>query len=98
MSVAVWVGLIALLGVDAETAIYMLLYLDLAYENKKKNGNINSFRDLKGYSFWAVKRIRPKMMTVPNNFIAPPPIMMASTASAGADVMKRMAAPWLAEY
>lgn len=94
MSVAVWVGLIALLGVDAETAIYMLLYLDLAYENKKKNGNINSFRDLKeAIHFGAVKRIRPKMMTVLTTFIALLPIMMASTASAGADVMKRMAAP-----
>ena len=94
MSIAVWVGLIALLGVDAETAIYMLLYLDLAYEKRKKDGKLNSFSDLKeAIHYGAVKRIRPKMMTVLTTFMALLPIMMASTASSGADVMKRMAAP-----
>ncbi|MCB0407868.1 MAG: efflux RND transporter permease subunit [Bdellovibrionales bacterium] len=96
MSIAVWVGLIALLGVDAETAIYMLLYLDLAYEKKKKDGKLNSFTDLKeAIHFGAVKRIRPKMMTVLTTFIALLPIMMASTANSGADAMKRMAAPMI---
>lgn len=94
MSVAVWVGLIALLGVDAETAIYMLLYLDLSYEKRKKDGKLNSFSDLKeAIHYGAVKRIRPKMMTVLTTFMALLPIMLASTASSGADVMKRMAAP-----
>ena len=94
MSIAVWVGLIALLGVDAETAIYMLLYLDLAYEKRKKDGKLNSYSDLKeAIHYGAVKRIRPKMMTVLTTFMALLPIMMASTASSGADVMKRMAAP-----
>lgn len=94
MSIAVWVGLIALLGVDAETAIYMLLYLDLAYEKKKRSGQMQSFHDLKeAIHIGAVKRIRPKLMTVLTTFIALLPIMWASTANSGADVMKRMAAP-----
>jgi len=94
MSIAVWVGLIALLGVDAETAIYMLLYLDLAYEKKKKEGTLNQFSDLKeAIHEGAVKRIRPKMMTVMTTFIALLPILWASSANSGADVMKRMAAP-----
>ena len=94
MSIAVWVGLIALLGVDAETAIYMLLYLDLAYEKKKKAGEMKNFSDLKeAIHLGAVKRIRPKMMTVLTTFMALLPILWASTADSGADVMKRMAAP-----
>lgn len=94
MSVAVWVGLIALLGVDAETAIYMLLYLDLAYERKVKAGQMNSFSDLHAAIHeGAVKRIRPKMMTVLTTFMALLPILWASSANSGADVMKRMAAP-----
>ena len=94
MSVAVWVGLIALLGVDAETGIYMLLYLDLAYEKKKKDSGMRTFSDLKeAIHIGAVKRIRPKMMTVLTTFIALLPILWASTAESGADVMKRMAAP-----
>lgn len=94
MSIAVWVGLIALLGVDAETAIYMLLYLDLSYEKKVKEGTMNTFSDLKESIYiGAVKRIRPKMMTVLTTFIALLPILWASSANSGADVMKRMAAP-----
>lgn len=94
MSIAVWVGLIALLGVDAETAIYMLLYLDLAYESKRSSGQMNSFSDLKeAIHIGAVKRIRPKMMTVLTTFMALLPILWASSADSGADVMKRMAAP-----
>ncbi|MCB0365465.1 MAG: efflux RND transporter permease subunit [Bdellovibrionaceae bacterium] len=94
MSIAVWVGLIALLGVDAETAIFMLLYLDLSYEKKKKAEGIRSFADLsQAIHEGAVKRIRPKMMTVLTTFMALLPIFLASSASSGADVMKRMAAP-----
>lgn len=94
ISIAVWVGLIALLGVDAETAIYMLLYLDLAYERKKKSGEMNNFSELKeAIHIGAVKRIRPKMMTVLTTFMALLPILWASSADSGADVMKRMAAP-----
>lgn len=94
MSIAVWVGLIALLGVDAETAIYMLLYLDLAYNKKKQAGEMKNFSDLKeAIHMGAVKRIRPKMMTVLTTFMALLPILLASTADSGANVMKRMAAP-----
>ncbi|MBI3535027.1 MAG: efflux RND transporter permease subunit [Deltaproteobacteria bacterium] len=96
MSIAVWVGLIALLGVDAETGIFMLLYLDLAYDKMKKNGKMNSFADLREAIYHgAVKRVRPKVMTVACLLMALLPIMWASTASAGADVMKRIAAPML---
>ena len=94
MSIAVWVGLIALLGIDAEMAIYMLLYLDLAYEKKKKETGINTFSDISSAIHeGAVKRIRPKVMTVMTTFMALIPIMWASASSSGADVMKRMAAP-----
>ncbi|MCY4524330.1 MAG: efflux RND transporter permease subunit, partial [Halobacteriovoraceae bacterium] len=94
MSIAVWVGMIALLGIDAEMAIYMLLYLDLAYEKKKAAGAMNSFSNLKdAIHIGAVKRIRPKMMTVLTTFMALMPILLASSANSGADVMKRMAAP-----
>ncbi len=94
MSIAVWVGLIALLGVDAETAIYMLLYLDLSYEKKRKTGEMKNFSDLKeAIHQGAVKRIRPKMMTVLTTFIALLPVLWASTTNSGADVMKRMVAP-----
>ncbi len=96
MSIAVWVGLIALLGVDAETGIFMLLYLDLAYEKAKKEGRMQTFSDLKeAIHHGAVKRVRPKVMTVACLVAALLPIMWASTANAGADVMKRIAAPML---
>ena len=82
------------MGVDAETAIYMLLYLDMSYERRKKNEGLKNFDDLKkAIHHGAVKRIRPKMMTVLTTFIALMPIMLASSSSSGADVMKRMAAP-----
>jgi copper/silver efflux system protein len=65
LSVAVWVGLIALAGLDAETGVVMLLYLDLAYEQMKREGRMESFIDLKeAVMQGAVKRIRPKIMTV----------------------------------
>ncbi|MBL8208811.1 MAG: efflux RND transporter permease subunit, partial [Blastocatellia bacterium] len=96
MSIAVWVGLIALLGVDAETGIFMLLYLDIAYEKAKKEGRIQRFANIKeAIHYGAVKRVRPKVMTVATLVLALLPIMWASTANAGADVMKRIAAPML---
>ena len=96
MSIAVWVGLIALLGVDAETGIFMLLYLDIAYEKARKEGKMRSFLDLRNaVHHGAVKRVRPKVMTVACLVFALVPIMLSSTANAGADVMKRIAAPML---
>ncbi|MCF8259305.1 MAG: CusA/CzcA family heavy metal efflux RND transporter [Melioribacteraceae bacterium] len=92
MSVAVWVGIIALLGVDAETGVVMLLYLDIAYEKFKKKGLLTSIEGLKEAIFdGAVKRIRPKVMTVMTTFLGLLPILIG--VGAGSDVMKRIAAP-----
>ncbi|MEW6734787.1 MAG: CusA/CzcA family heavy metal efflux RND transporter [Acidobacteriota bacterium] len=94
MSIAVWVGLIALLGVDAETAVFMLLYLDLAYEGRKAKGKMRSIADLKeAIEDGAVKRLRPKVMTVGVMFMGLIPIMWS--AGAGSDVMRRIAAPMI---
>lgn len=91
-SVAVWVGIIALLGISAETGVVMLLYLDIAYENWKSKGMLKSFKDLRESIFeGAVKRIRPKMMTVTVLFFGLLPILIGH--GAGGDVMKRIAAP-----
>jgi Cu(I)/Ag(I) efflux system membrane protein CusA/SilA len=92
MSVAVWVGIIALAGVDAETGVVMLLYLDHAYDKYVKAGRMRSLADLQAaVEEGAVKRIRPKMMTVMAILLGLLPIMWG--AGAGADVMKRIAAP-----
>jgi Cu(I)/Ag(I) efflux system membrane protein CusA/SilA len=92
MSVAVWVGLIALAGLDAETGVVMLLYLDLAYEGRKREGRMSSFADLReAVTYGAVRRIRPKMMTVTAILFGLLPIMWGH--GAGSDVMKRIAAP-----
>jgi len=92
VSIGVWVGLIALMGVDAETGVFMLLYLDLAYHRAKAEGRMKSLADLReAIVTGAVKRIRPKFMTVACMFVGLAPIMW-STGS-GADVMKRIAAP-----
>ena len=90
MSIGVWVGLIALLGVDAETGVFMLLYLDLSYEEAKKEGRLRTLADLhEAIVHGAVKRIRPKFMTVATDFIGFFPIMWAT--GTGSDVMKRIA-------
>jgi Cu(I)/Ag(I) efflux system membrane protein CusA/SilA len=92
MSIAVWVGLIALLGLDAETGIFMLLYLDLAFDEWKARGAMRSRQDLRDSIYHgAVKRVRPKIMTVACAFFGLVPILWSS--GAGADVMKRIAAP-----
>ena len=94
MSIAVWVGLIALLGVDAETAVFMLLYLDLAYQEALKTGGIHSWDDLReAIVHGAVKRLRPKVMTVSCMLFGLLPIMWSE--GSGADVMKRIAAPMI---
>jgi Cu(I)/Ag(I) efflux system membrane protein CusA/SilA len=94
MSIGVWVGLIALLGVDAETGVFMLLYLDLAYDEAKREGRLRSLRDLQdAILHGAVKRIRPKFMTVAVMFMGLVPIMWST--GTGADVMKRIAAPMI---
>jgi len=91
---AVVVGLIALAGLDAETGIVMLLYLDNSFERFKAQGRMNTDQDLRdAVHDGAVKRIRPKTMTVAAAFIGLVPLMWAS--GTGADVMRRIAAPML---
>jgi Cu(I)/Ag(I) efflux system membrane protein CusA/SilA len=92
LSVPVWVGIIALAGVDAETGVVMLLYLDLAYERFKREGRMRSLADLHAaVEEGAVQRLRPKMMAVMAILLGLLPIMWST--GAGADVMKRIAAP-----
>ena len=92
MSIAVWVGMIALMGLDAETGVFMLLFLDLAYEERVRAGTMRTRADLEeAIVHGAVKRVRPKMMTVTAAFMGLLPIMWAT--GSGADVMKRIAAP-----
>jgi Cu(I)/Ag(I) efflux system membrane protein CusA/SilA len=94
LSIATWVGIIALLGLDAETGVFMLLYLDLAYEDRVKKGLMRDEKDLRETIIeGAVHRIRPKLMTVLCLFIGLIPIMWSS--GSGADVMKRIAAPMI---
>ena len=96
MSVAVWVGLIALAGLDAETGVVMLLYLDHAWEKYRAEGRMNSMSDLHAaVKEGAVQRIRPKIMTVCAILFGLLPIMWSPTWQAGADVMKRIAAPMI---
>ena len=92
MSIAVWVGLIALLGVDAETGVFMLLYLDLAYAKALREGRLRTLADLQATIVeGAAKRLRPKFMTVATMFVGLIPIMWAT--GTGSDVWKRIAAP-----
>ncbi len=94
ISIAAWVGMIALLGLDAETGVFMLMYLDLSYEERVKNSQMNSLEDLKlAVIEGAVHRVRPKLMTVAALFMGLIPIMWS--IGAGADVMKRIAAPMI---
>ncbi|MGE3680187.1 MAG: efflux RND transporter permease subunit [Bdellovibrionales bacterium] len=94
LSIAAWVGMIALLGLDAETGVFMLMYLDLAFDDRVKKGQMNTLSDLKGAVIeGAVHRVRPKLMTVAALFLGLIPIMWS--IGAGADVMKRIAAPMI---
>ena len=92
LSPAVWVGMIALLGVDAETGTFMLLYLDLAWQKGGAEGRMQNRADLRtAVLAGAVRRIRPKFMTVAAMFLGLVPILWST--GAGAEVMKRIAAP-----
>ena len=94
VSIGVWVGLIALLGLDAETGIFMLLYLDLSYADAKAKGLVRNRAELnEAILHGAVQRVRPKVMTVACAFFGLVPIMWST--GAGADVMKRIAAPMI---
>ena len=92
LSVAVWVGIIALAGLDAETGVVMLLYLDLAYEQWIKDGKMRNLTDLRDAIYHgAVKRVRPKAMTASVIIAGLLPILWSH--GTGADVMKRIAVP-----
>jgi Cu(I)/Ag(I) efflux system membrane protein CusA/SilA len=96
MSVAVWVGLIALAGLDAETGVVMLLYLDQAWEKRRTAGRMNTLEDLHAaVKEGAVERIRPKIMTVCAILFGLLPILWSPSTQAGADVMKRIATPMI---
>jgi Cu(I)/Ag(I) efflux system membrane protein CusA/SilA len=96
MSVAVWVGLIALAGLSAETGVVMLLYLDQAWERFRAEGRMNTMADLHAAVIeGAVKRIRPQVMTVCAILFGLVPIMWSPVTESGADVMKRIAAPMI---
>lgn len=91
-SIAVWVGMIALMGLDAETGVFMLLFLDLSYREQVQAGRMRNEDDLReAVIHGAVKRLRPKIMTVACGMIALLPILWSQ--GTGADVMKRIAAP-----
>jgi len=92
VSIAVWVGMIALMGLDAETGVFMLLFLDLSHAEAKARGQLRTSGDLvEAIIHGAVKRVRPKAMTVSAAFIGLLPIMWST--GTGADLMKRIAAP-----
>ena len=92
LSIAVWVGIIALAGLDAETGVVMLLYLDHAYAEWKRKGIMRGLKDLKeAIHHGAVKRVRPKIMTASVIIAGLVPIMWSH--GSGADIMKRIAAP-----
>jgi copper/silver efflux system protein len=92
VSIAVWVGMIALMGLDAETGVFMLLFLDLSHDEAKAAGRLRTKPDLvEAIIHGAVKRVRPKAMTVCAAFIGLLPIMWST--GTGADLMKRIAAP-----
>jgi Cu(I)/Ag(I) efflux system membrane protein CusA/SilA len=92
VSIAVWVGMIALMGLDAETGVFMLLFLDLSYEEAVRAGRMRTRDDLReAIVHGAVKRIRPKMMTVAAAFTGLMPIMVL--LGTGSDMMKRVVAP-----
>jgi Cu(I)/Ag(I) efflux system membrane protein CusA/SilA len=94
LSVAVWVGIIALAGVAAETGVVMLVYLDEAYERRVREDRMETVQDLREAVIeGAVQRVRPKMMTVAAVMGGLLPIMW--TTGTGADVMKRIAAPMI---
>jgi Cu(I)/Ag(I) efflux system membrane protein CusA/SilA len=91
LSTATWVGIIALGGISAETGIVMLLFLDLAYQQWKVEGRLNTQQDLRdAIMYGAARRLRPKVMTVATNLGLIPILFSTGT---GADVMQRIAAP-----
>lgn len=94
VSIAVWVGMIALMGLDAETGVFMLLFLDLSYEQAAREGRLLAPGGLReAIVHGAAKRIRPKLMTVTAAFMGLLPVMLST--GTGSDMMKRVVAPMI---
>ncbi len=94
LSVAVWVGLIALAGLEVETGLIVLLYLESSVEKRLKDGRLHHVQDLwAAIHEGAMQRLRPKTMTEVTTFIALVPLLFAE--GAGADTMRRLAAPMI---
>ncbi len=94
LSVAVWVGMIALAGLAAQTGVVMIIYLDAEHDRWKSEGKLRSLEDLRELIIeGAVKRVRPKMMTVMSTTMGLLPLMWS--IGTGADMMKRIAAPMI---
>ena len=94
VSIAVWVGMIALMGLDAETGVFMLLFLDLSYHDAQRRGQLRTEQDLEeAIVHGAVKRVRPKMMTVVAIMAGLLPIMWST--GTGSEVMQRIAVPMI---
>ncbi len=92
MSTGVWVGIVALIGVDAGTGVFMLMYLDLAYREAERSGCLNTLEDLRtAIRQGSATRIRPKFMTFATTCLGLLPILWGS--GVGSDLMKRIAAP-----
>lgn len=92
LSTAVWVGIIALVGLAAQTGVVMIVYIDHAYEKRFREGRIRSFEDIvAAHAEGTIQRVRPKLMTVGTMFFGVVPLLWAD--GAGSDVMKRIAAP-----
>jgi Cu(I)/Ag(I) efflux system membrane protein CusA/SilA len=94
LSVAVWVGILGLASIDAETGVFMLLYLDLAFNEARTSGRLNNWSDLRAaVMYGAAKRLRPKFMTFATTCIGLFPVMWS--IGTGSEVMKRIAAPMI---
>jgi Cu(I)/Ag(I) efflux system membrane protein CusA/SilA len=94
MSIAVWVGLLALLSIDAETGVFMLFYLDLAFQQAMREGRMNNWSDLRGIVMYgAARRLRPKFMTFATTCLGLLPVMWS--IGTGSELMKRIAAPMI---
>ncbi len=92
LSAAVWVGVIALVGLAAQTGVVMIVYIDHAYERRLRAGRINSLDDIvDAHTEGTVMRVRPKLMTVGTMFAGLVPLLWSE--GTGAELMRRVAAP-----
>ncbi|MBK8169027.1 MAG: efflux RND transporter permease subunit [Sandaracinaceae bacterium] len=92
LSTAVWVGVIALVGLATQTGVIMIVYIDHAYDERMRAGRINSLQDIiEAHAEGTIQRVRPKLMTVATMLMGLVPLLWSE--GSGSDVMKRIAAP-----